>query len=293
MANIVLPHTAVTGQPVPTIGTNANFVAIRDAFNTYAVQTDVAKTITVTHTWSASQTFSAGFTTAGATVFGADVGATDGLYDLGKAGATRFRDAFFSRNLTVGGALTVTGAATISSTLAVAGQITGSAGAVIDYSGATILTVRNTGVDSNPNISIQNDARVWQLQTVGARNDSFEINDGTAGVVRLAITTGGQVLIGTTVTSGTGAGDIVIANTKAVRGVIGASAYSLVQVDANSVVQIGEAPSGVHAGIGVRAAAALPGGAAAYNGVIAVDSTNNRFVYYSGGNRYYLTGTAF
>ncbi len=38
-----------------------------------------------------------------------DLKFTDGLYDIGKSGATRPRDGFFSRNVAIGGALAVTG----------------------------------------------------------------------------------------------------------------------------------------------------------------------------------------
>lgn len=54
---------------------------------------------------------------AGGTFVG-DVLFTDGLYDLGKTGATRPRDGFFSRNVEIGGTLAVTGVIT-----ATAGQI--------------------------------------------------------------------------------------------------------------------------------------------------------------------------
>ncbi|MBI2075608.1 MAG: hypothetical protein HYT82_02990, partial [Candidatus Harrisonbacteria bacterium] len=63
---------------------------------------------------------------------------------------------------------------------------------------ADILTVENTGANSNPNIRIKNDARNWLLQTVGARSDNFEIYDEDASATRLAITTGGSIGLGTT-----------------------------------------------------------------------------------------------
>lgn len=59
---------------------------------------------------------------------------TDATYDVGKAGATRPRDLFLSRNCTVGGTCAITGAATLSSTLAVTGIATFAA--LIDVSGA-------------------------------------------------------------------------------------------------------------------------------------------------------------
>ncbi|MBI2033658.1 MAG: hypothetical protein HYT13_01010 [Candidatus Liptonbacteria bacterium] len=68
--------------------------------------------------------------------------------------------------------------------------------------GSELLKVEGTGADSNPHIAIVNDARQFNLQVVGARGDNFEIQDATAGsgasTVRLAITTTGNVGIGTT-----------------------------------------------------------------------------------------------
>lgn len=53
---------------------NANYTSIRDTFNTYAVLTDTAKTISVAHTWSIAQTWSAaqtfpGITSSSASIF--------------------------------------------------------------------------------------------------------------------------------------------------------------------------------------------------------------------------------
>jgi adhesin HecA-like repeat protein len=101
MANIVIPFAAVTQNPVPTAGFNNNFTEVANKFNAYAVQTDVAKVIGVTHTFSVAQNI-AGLNMTGDILF------TDATYDLGKAGATRPRDGFFSRNLTVGLTMTAT-----------------------------------------------------------------------------------------------------------------------------------------------------------------------------------------
>lgn len=109
MANIVLPFVALPLAPVPSVGFNNNFTEIATKFNTYAVQTDVAKVITVGHTWNASQTFAAGLLLQGDLLF------TDALYDIGKAGATRPRDLFLSRSLTVGLNLSVNSAGTFGS----------------------------------------------------------------------------------------------------------------------------------------------------------------------------------
>ena len=52
----------------------------------------------------------------------------DATYDIGKSGASRPRDLFLSRNETVGGTLSVTGAATLSSTVGVTGLLTPTGG---------------------------------------------------------------------------------------------------------------------------------------------------------------------
>jgi len=52
------------------------------------------------------------------------------------------------------------------------------------------------------------------------------------------------------------------------------------------------APTGVLELTG-RANASLPAGSASENGRLEIDTTNNRLVYYAGGNRYYLAGTSF
>ncbi|MDO8564402.1 MAG: hypothetical protein Q7R88_00205, partial [bacterium] len=61
-----------------------------------------------------------------------------------------------------------------------------------------IAVFEDSVADSNPSISIKNDAHDYLLQTVGVRSDNFEIWDETLSATRLAITTAGNVGIGTT-----------------------------------------------------------------------------------------------
>ncbi|MBA3645295.1 MAG: collagen-like protein [Gemmatimonadaceae bacterium] len=64
--------------------------------------------------------------TASAFTHATDVLFTDALYDIGKSGATRPRDGFFSRNLVVGGIVTVTGTTLLGATIPTAvGSTTG------------------------------------------------------------------------------------------------------------------------------------------------------------------------
>lgn len=177
-----MPLTSFTpGQTISSSAVNANFAL--------CVLTDTARTVTVTHIWSASQSFTGGVSVTGAitmltaaskiipgatsfslrnnadsadNVLVSDAGAvtvragvalagalsgattggfsgivsaaglaltgdvlfTDALYDIGKTGATRPRDGFFSRNVIVGGTLQ------INSTTTSIGLLTASAGFV-------------------------------------------------------------------------------------------------------------------------------------------------------------------
>jgi hypothetical protein len=54
----------------------------------------------------------------------------------------------------------------------------------------------DAGTNSNPAVSVKNDAQQWQVQTVGARSDTFEIWDQTRGIGRFTVTTDGFVGIG-------------------------------------------------------------------------------------------------
>ena len=65
------------------------------------------------------------------------------------------------------------------------------------YSGASgAIILEDTRTDANPFFQIKNDARQYNLQVVGARSDNFEIYDNGAGAIRLAVTSGGNVGIG-------------------------------------------------------------------------------------------------
>lgn len=73
--------------------------------------------------------------------------------------------------------------------------------------------------------------------------------------------------------------------------------FPVIRLDSNGIIRIGDyaRASGVsHMAIPRMAAANLPVGSAAMNGVIAIDSTNNRLVYYTNNLRYFIPiGTAF
>lgn len=67
MGAISLPKTWIA-EILTANDLNASFVEIRDKFNNFAVLTDTIKTIAVSHTWSAAQSFPGLTSTAGLTV---------------------------------------------------------------------------------------------------------------------------------------------------------------------------------------------------------------------------------
>lgn len=103
----------------------------------------------------------------------------------------------------------------------------------------------------------------------------------------------GVLLVGTTVTDGAASGDVVMASTQSLRSVnaAGTSSVSIITLDSNDDVSVGG--FGRLVGVGYFGNASFPAGGASRNGKVAIDSTNNRLVFYSGGSRYYVTGTAF
>lgn len=350
MANIVIPFAAVTLQPVPSAGFNNNFTEISTKFNTYAVQTDVAKTISVGHTFSVRQTI-AGVTFTGDALF------TDALFDIGKTGATRPRDLFLSRNLDVGG------------TTVHRGTVTFSADASFDIGAAGATRPRDLYLSSSINIGagpatvgavrLQNNANV-AARNVGNTADIVLIKASTADTVQLANSqvtiapaTGNTVIGGNlTVNSGyvnpsiasgalnftpsvskiipgatsvsfrdstdtfdnfivTNAGNATLrgnlnfasSTTKvavpgggAVDFRTAADASSALLISDTGVVQVS---SGfLIATFGVRTLlstnAALPAAGAARDGLLGLDTTNSRLIYWVGGLRYFIPiGTSF
>jgi hypothetical protein len=106
----------------------------------------------------------------------------------------------------------------------------------------------------------------------------------------------GTVKFGTSVTTGSSTDELILRNAKALRSVTssGTTTQELISLSAGDALLIGGGYSGTSLiVIPSRAAASLPAAGAATNGVLALDSTNNRIVFYVGGTRQYVTGTSF
>jgi hypothetical protein len=133
----------------------------------------------------------------------------------------------------------------------------------------------------------------------GSANVVF-LNAYNAGNVSLALG-GGKVLIGAGLDTGasSAAGEMIFANAKGIRALnsLGTNTLAMIAVDNSNVVALGGSTGtqdvGNLARIAIFQVGNLNAGAAGRNGIITIDTTNNRFIYYSGGNRYYLAGTSF
>lgn len=111
----------------------AEFTAVANAFAKLAAYTGNANQIIYNNAGGTGQTSSSGLTFDGTTltaqslaltsVMTSDLKFTDATYDIGKSGATRPRDIFLSRNLTVGGALTGTSSMLSPITNALSGDV--------------------------------------------------------------------------------------------------------------------------------------------------------------------------
>lgn len=125
---------------------------------------------------------------------------------------------------------------------------------------------------------------------------SLILRDGSSDAVYVGNSSSVIAFGNPPVVVGASAGEGVFANAKALRGVTaaGTSTHPLVRLSSTDRLELGGGYAGtVYPVILGLAAASLQVASAAANGSIALDTTNNRLVYYSGGARYYLTGTSF
>ena len=202
--------------------------------------------------------------------------------------------------VTYGGILAWVGAATIGGTLGVTGNATFNNTIIIDGSGISSgsLSFRDAGVTKGvigrhqAIIGSGVDDSLTILSETGL-GIAFMVNGSPGEVGR--ITNGGILAWGTTVVTGASAGEIVIQNTTRLRSVIaaGTATIPLIGSSSGNVVQVGDAASSIFTSLGRIAAASLPAFAAGFEGVITVDSTNNRLVFYTNGDRRYVTGVVF
>jgi hypothetical protein len=262
MANIGALKAWVPFEVPLSADMNANFAEIKSKFNTYAVQTDVQRTMSV------------------------DFLFTDALYDIGKAGATRPRDIFASRDITASGVVNAVGGVVLTGGSFASGKIYGDAtlglaigakaGATWDLSllspsGSGIIlvptgtrdvyipsgillhgTLTTTGVTAGE-VVLAHTKGIFGLNDAGAVLNLIRSNTqtGVAHRVEVGDNTIGVVTIGRGIQStGAAGGDLIIANAKAFRAVnaAGTSTFRMIYSNANDgivlagdggIVQIG------------------------------------------------------
>lgn len=151
------------GQVISSANVNANFGI--------SVLTDTSRTITVTHTYTASQTFTGGLSLGAAVT--SDLLFTDATYDIGKTGATRPRDGFFSRNAVIGGTLGVAAGKTTLRNLELS----------FDHASFDALTFTDTNAAPYAK---------WLVgQGTGGEADGLVFYNATAGATRLHLSAAG------------------------------------------------------------------------------------------------------
>jgi hypothetical protein len=163
-------------------------------------------------------------------------------------------------------------------------------GAGLTVSGILALTTQVTGAATGDIV----------LQSVSYLRSVNNAGTGTFGLIRangdrVQVAETVPLMVGTpSVTASATAGEVVLANIKAIRSVNAAGTDTKRLIVALATDYIHVAPDETIVKIPFTANASLPSGASQANGGIAVDSTNNRLVYYVGSLRYYLPiGTLF
>jgi hypothetical protein len=133
-------------------------------------------------------------------------------------------------------------------------------------------------------------ASALEYHTPSGVDHDWYVNNALIG----RMTRGGIFAWGTTVTTGASAGDIVLANGSFLRGVVsGVVTSPIISIDANGFPQMGTTTMAGPGKLSRDTFLNLPSSGATRDGIAGMDSSNNRFVYYVNGNRYYLTGTSF
>ena len=138
---------------------------------------------------------------------------TDATYDIGKSGASRPRDLFQSRNATIGGTLGVTGATTLSSTVATGALTVTGAATVSTTLGVTGATTLSSTVGTGALTVTGNETVSGTLGVTGATTLSSTVATGALTV------TGNETVSGTLgVTGATSLSSATVSSTLGVTG---------------------------------------------------------------------------
>lgn len=198
MANIVIPNSFTASTLIKSADVNANNAEIQSKFNTYAVQTDVAKTITASHTFTPNQTFNGGIVVTGAS--------TTGTIN----GQTVTSAANFTGSVTVANGLTVNAGAISGLQLALSGNqlneffTNANAAIAVNYSGYA------GGTTQSRDLTVYDGKNVAVVSVVGSTKSTtlagpLTVQSGGATVTAggLTVSAGGATITGNSSVTGT------------------------------------------------------------------------------------------
>ncbi|MHB1310577.1 MAG: hypothetical protein ACYC3L_01075 [Gemmatimonadaceae bacterium] len=158
-----------TGAVISATEHNSNNTNLRDTLNTYAVLTDVARTISVTHTWTAAQTFTGGWTAAAACTI-----SSGGLAVTGNSTITGTLGSLTGLTVASGGATITAGGLTVT-----AGGLTVTAGNVAISAGQASATRYNAG-DSGATLTLDfNNGNIQRTKLTA--NCTFTLSNPVTG----------------------------------------------------------------------------------------------------------------
>ena len=150
-----------------------------------------------------------------------------------------------------GGDTAITGTLSVSSTIAVTGASTLTGNVLVGgASGGTVeLAIRGVAGSGIPSLKFEaedgSDRFALAATTLSGTTTNDVLALSTLGTERLRVTGGGIVAVGTTVTTSASAGEVVLANAKAVRGVnaAGSGTATLIKYNSSDYVSLGNSGS--------------------------------------------------
>lgn len=226
-----------------------------------------------------------------------------GLYRIGadnlglSVGATKILDVA-STGLGITGTLSASGVSTLPTV--VTSTIRSSTSDASDNSSVALTGGGGADVTRGALITLRGNehATPGALSLAAGNVANGRIDFATGGSERGRII-GGVLAWGTTYVGTVTDGNMTFANEKGLwaSNAGGTATFQMISLTSNALTKIGPASgnpwNGGISAISTCTSAELVAGSATLSGVLVINTTDNRLVYYSNGNRYYLSGTSF
>lgn len=229
---------------------------------------------------------------AGSVVFrGALSGMTTIAMNGALSGVTTIATSSTINSQTISATANFTGTAVFASTVTVSANgitvtgnstITGTLGGITTLTATTVAGTLSTA--AQPNIT--------SVGTLTGLTVNGTTTLQTSGSARFTVDSAGKVFVGTVPGALTNLelGSLGLAVNSAIACVkSNGDRFNLISLNSSDRISL----AGAYAVLLTDTAAGLPAGAASMNGVVTLDTTNNRIIWYTNGNRYYATGTSF